>query len=120
MNEGGDFLLVLWAHVSLPGFWPNRFNASQHIAPTQAHCSAPLGWATSHAHSPRTIPGNLMRLATDTEPSDRIFFAGRLLAVPRLWCGNSLAVAGPNALNSEHPHGSPTSDNKCWDDSPTR
>ena len=29
----------------------------------------------------RTIPGNLMRLATDTEHSDRIFFAGRLLAV---------------------------------------
>lgn len=29
----------------------------------------------------RTIPGNLMRLATDTEYSDRIFFAGRLLAV---------------------------------------
>ena len=28
----------------------------------------------------RTIPGNLMRLATDTEHSDRIFFAGRLLA----------------------------------------
>ena len=70
--------------------------------------------------TPAQSPGNLMRLATDTEPSDRIFFAGRLLAVPRLWCGNSLAVAGPNALNSEHPHGSPTSDNTCWDDSPTR
>lgn len=43
MNEGGDFLLVLWrAHVSLPGFYPNRFNASQHIARKQAHCSAAL------------------------------------------------------------------------------
>lgn len=33
----------------------------------------------------RTIPGNLMPLATDTEYSDRIFFAGRLLPFPRLW-----------------------------------
>ena len=51
------------------------------ISRRQAHCSAPLGWATSHAHNPAQIPGNLMRLATDTEHPDRIFFAGRLLAV---------------------------------------
>lgn len=81
MNEGGDFLLVLWrAHVSLPGFYPNRFNASQHIARKQAHCSALCDGRQAMLIT-RTIPGNLMRLATDTEYSDRIFFAGRLLAV---------------------------------------
>lgn len=61
-----------------------------------------------------------MRLATDTEHSDGIFFAGRRLAVsPGCGVGIFLAVAGPNALNSEQPHGSSASDNKCWDDSPT-
>ena len=61
-----------------------------------------------------------MRLATDTERSDAIFFAGRLLAAsPGCGVGIFLAVAGPNALNSGHAHGSPASDNKCWDDSPT-
>lgn len=61
-----------------------------------------------------------MRLTTDTEYSDRIFFAGRLLAVSPFVGGNFLAVAGPHAFNSEYPYGSPTSDNKYWDDSPTR
>ena len=81
MNEGAISCLFYGARtLAFPASSP-RFNASQHIARKQAHCSAPLGWATSHAHNPRTIPGNLMRLATDTEHSDRIFFAGRLLAV---------------------------------------
>jgi hypothetical protein len=61
-----------------------------------------------------------MRLAADTEHIDGIFFAGRLLAAsPVVVWEFFLAVAGPNALKSGHPQGSPASDNKCWDDSPT-
>jgi hypothetical protein len=120
MSEGAISCFVYGARtLACSAFSPTDLmpaTLSQHIAGKPAHCSAPWGWRKATLITPHN-PSELTRSATDTEHSDGIVFAG---AYRFPGCVNFLASAGPNALNPEHPHGSPVSDNECWYDSPTR
>jgi hypothetical protein len=89
MNEGGDFLLVLWAPtLACPASSPTDLIASQHVARKQDHCSASLGWATSHAHNPAQSLGTSCAWPLTPNTLTASSLLAGCLPFSRLRCGN--------------------------------